>query len=101
MTHFSLPRLLSPTATFHLRHTSSHAKHLKESLKGLRHVWISGLIDRQKVDPDLTKLTEVFYPMKKMFNTANRPGRSQLSSKYLHNSSYYMKIVQAAITSFN
>ncbi|XP_045804095.1 elongation factor G-2, mitochondrial-like [Trifolium pratense] len=43
MPRFSLPRLLSSTATFHLRHFSTN------SIERLRNVWISGLIDPAKV----------------------------------------------------
>ncbi|MCH98595.1 elongation factor G, partial [Trifolium medium] len=42
MHRFPLPRLLSSTATFHLRHFSTN------SIERLHNVWISGLIDPAK-----------------------------------------------------
>ncbi|WJX23121.1 hypothetical protein P8452_12360 [Trifolium repens] len=43
MPRFSLPRLLSSTTTFHLRHFSTN-----NSVERLRNIWISGLIDPAK-----------------------------------------------------
>jgi hypothetical protein len=43
MPRFSLPRLLSSTTTFHLRHFSTD-----NSVQRLRNFWISGLIDPAK-----------------------------------------------------